>query len=132
MNHIKELTIVRDGLSKEFKAYIGSIEDLKLYLLSDKFSVDTTVQVSDVISRLDAALAHAIDVRTEHDNAAYKEAREQDEKPKLNCECCTKFTKDTYLVYSPAMGTDVVICGKCIKRNVHHSGELWAKVREAR
>jgi hypothetical protein len=98
MNHITQLTIERNGLSIELSAYFNSILKLKSYLLSDKFSVDTTVQVKDVLLRLQEAEQIALDARTEADNAAFAQVRKDQEtkqiRGKANCERCGKFGYD--------------------------------------
>ena len=124
MNHIMELTIVRDGLSKELAAYHGAIMDLKSYLLSDKFHVDTTVQVKDVLMRLEEAQRVAMEVRDEHDRAAYLAEKERQEKREAkgrrNCERCGWFGYDWE--DTPMKGGYTVrICRKCFNIALHEN-----------
>jgi len=123
MNHIIELTIVRDGLSKELTAYHKSICDLKNYLLSNKFAVDTTVQVKDVLMRLAEAERYALEVREEHDREAYKAEQQKKEarlqKGKGNCERCQRFGydwDDVPLIH----GYTERLCKKCFDAALHN------------
>jgi pyruvate/2-oxoglutarate dehydrogenase complex dihydrolipoamide acyltransferase (E2) component len=98
MNYLQELKIARDGLSIELRVYHEAIQELRSYLLSDKFAEDTTVQVKDVLFRLSEAESAALNARNEHDNEAYRAAREANEakhaRGKANCERCGKFGYD--------------------------------------
>lgn len=58
MNYIKRLEEDNRKLSGELDAYKKSVLELKTYLLSDKFHEDPTVQVRDVLNRLDRAIQY--------------------------------------------------------------------------
>lgn len=116
MNHIQELTIQRDGLSIELSTYFDAINELKHYLLSDKFSVDTTVQVKDVLHRLSEAENAALNARDAADNAAYRKVREADDakqaRGKANCERCQSFGYN-WAEAEYQDGSWHIICQKC-------------------
>ena len=58
MNYIKMLESSNRTKGSEICAYAGAIQDLREYLLSGKFHNDPTVQVRDVLHRLDQGLDH--------------------------------------------------------------------------
>jgi hypothetical protein len=60
MNHIHKLNIEIARLKGELQAYEDGINDLRIYLNSSKFSVDTTVQCADVIMRLQEVRSYSI------------------------------------------------------------------------
>jgi len=54
----------RIDLAKD-SAFYGGIADLVVYLQSEKFHTDTTVQVSDVLNRIQAAKDQAEEAKAE-------------------------------------------------------------------
>ena len=70
MNYIHQLQERIADLSGEVRAYEGMILDLKMYLLSDKFDEDPTVQVRDVLNRIDQGLQYHREISQEDENAA--------------------------------------------------------------
>jgi len=61
MNHIERLTRQAASVRAEADALHEGINDLLVYLASDKFASDPTVQVADVQRRLRAASFAALD-----------------------------------------------------------------------
>lgn len=55
MNHIKRLAHDLDRMRTAIEVYDEGINDLVRYLSSEKFKLDPTVQVRDVLSRIAAA-----------------------------------------------------------------------------
>ncbi len=53
MNYIQQLQKDNEELRIRIKETADLIQDFKIHLLSAKFSVDTTIQVQDVLNRLD-------------------------------------------------------------------------------
>ena len=51
-SYIKNLQAFNQGRKLLIKKVHNDINDLRIYLLSDKFNNDTTVQVQDVLRRL--------------------------------------------------------------------------------
>ena len=95
MNHIKRTQIERDA-GIVFNTHLSSnLNDLKVYLCSDKFRIDTTVQVSDVLRRLDQAVGCAEDDSANYLNAEIQKERSKEElvksRGKANCEQCGYF-----------------------------------------
>ena len=70
MNYIHQLQERIADLSGEVRAYEGMILDLKMYLLSDKFDEDPTVQVRDVLNRIDQGLQYHREISQEDENVA--------------------------------------------------------------
>ena len=56
MNYIKRLEQQNRRLLSEVCAYENTLNDLRSYLLSDKFKSDPTVQVLDVLHRIESGL----------------------------------------------------------------------------
>lgn len=122
MNHIKKLQIdagMKDALAGELLAGIGH---LKSYLCSEKFHVDTTVQVADVMHRLQEIIHNAGNVEQDYINAAYKAAREEEEKRKakhiMTCEepDCGKYGKDW--IDADVGGYSMILCHSCYERKL--------------
>jgi len=116
MNHIERLTIERDSLKVGHDAFLEGIIDLKDYLLSSKFYEDTTVQVKDVLMRLQEIITKSMDVRVAFDNAAYREymGKQQArlERGRANCEVCDNYTYD----WTEAQYQDMswhIVCKRC-------------------
>lgn len=53
MNYIQKLQSQREQLIDEKREALDLLQDLRIYLSSDKFANDTTVQVRDVLNRLE-------------------------------------------------------------------------------
>jgi hypothetical protein len=53
MNHIHALQLQNEALTKKMDNAMTEIFYLQRYLLSTKFYTDTTVQVSDVLNRIE-------------------------------------------------------------------------------
>jgi predicted component of type VI protein secretion system len=53
MNHIKKLEVVAASYTEQILDARDSLNNLRAYLQSDKFHTDTTVQVQDVLNRLE-------------------------------------------------------------------------------
>jgi hypothetical protein len=64
-NYIHKLEDENNVLGVELCYLRSSLHNLRAYLLSDKFHLDTTVQVRDVLNRLDEAERVALDGRFE-------------------------------------------------------------------
>ena len=56
MNYITRLQTEVEALQDELAAHRERIQELRGYLLSEKFDVDPTVQVRDVLYRLDSRI----------------------------------------------------------------------------
>lgn len=71
MNYIHQLQKEIKEAKDEVRAHEMMLLDLKLYLLSDKFDDDPTVQVRDVLNRIDQGLQHhREEIAQEGNNAA--------------------------------------------------------------
>jgi predicted component of type VI protein secretion system len=53
MNHIKKLEVVAASYTEQILDARDSLNNLRAYLQSSKFHTDTTVQVQDVLNRLE-------------------------------------------------------------------------------
>lgn len=62
MNYIKTLQNERQDLTAEVCGLRGGLADLRRYLALPKFHEDTTVQVQDVLNRLEAIEAFAAEL----------------------------------------------------------------------
>lgn len=69
MNHIHNLQIEIARLTAEKEAYKDGLYDLRIYLNSEKFYKDTTVQCADVLMRLTEIREYSI---RKGDDAAYE------------------------------------------------------------
>lgn len=52
MNYIKRLELENQALRQEKQEASNMVKDLQMYLTSSKFHQDTTVQVQDVMNRI--------------------------------------------------------------------------------
>lgn len=115
MNHIRALTAARDGLSLQLKTLYEGILDLEEYLYSNKFSVDTTVQVKDVLTRLSEAKRRSNDAREDFDSMVHRTELAEEEKKaakgKASCERCGKYGYDWEL--AKLHGYSQLLCSKC-------------------
>ena len=62
MNYIKQLQASGQEKTRDICKIQGELRDLVGYLNSDKFHVDTTVQVDDVLRRLTRALSLTMNI----------------------------------------------------------------------
>lgn len=62
MNYIKLLEAQNKHRGAELCAYSATLTDIRQYLLSEKFHADPTVQVSDVLRRLEDGLRYNRDL----------------------------------------------------------------------
>ena len=58
MNHIHSLQIDLAAMTAQRDALLEGLQDIKIYLNSSKFSVDTTVQCADVMLRMSEIRDH--------------------------------------------------------------------------
>lgn len=117
MNGITLLKIDRESAKRWAQVYHEGISELRSYLCSDKFHLDTTVQVSDVLHRLSEVESSADRAVDEYESAAYQAARKADDdrrrQERRNCEKCGKFGKGWEVVDSNEFGVDTILCRKC-------------------
>lgn len=78
MNYIKRLEQEKAVLKAELKAVTTGFHDLFGYLESPKFYIDTTVQVQDVMNRLQAIRDASIQAGNETENAFYRQGEDND------------------------------------------------------
>ncbi len=134
MNHIRDLKIRRISAETELGTLLIGIQELKGYLLSSKFSIDTTVQVKDVLLRLDEVVSAAEDAKVQYENGAYSNERKLEEdrrnRPKRNCENsgCTYYGKDWIMAeMSEASrqynGVTMILCKHCYNESLK-AGEI--------
>ena len=69
MNYIHRLEDEVAALRAELMGLRSGLQDLKGYLVSEKFHVDPTVQVRDMLTRLEAAEHLAGDLRPDQETA---------------------------------------------------------------
>jgi len=62
MNYIKKIEGDEKVQSAKICGLMSGLLDLRAYLTSDKFAIDTTVQTFDVLNRIDAAIKLANDL----------------------------------------------------------------------
>jgi hypothetical protein len=55
MNYIKAIEADLKTMEQALEAYDAGVDDLVRYLTSEKFDLDPTVQVQDVLNRISAA-----------------------------------------------------------------------------
>jgi len=68
MNYIKKLEAESRAKGAELVGLKAGLTDLQAYLQSPKFSEDTTVQVGDVLRRIQEAMNKGTDLRFEQEN----------------------------------------------------------------
>jgi hypothetical protein len=72
MNYIHRLKDEKAATAAELRGLLEGLLDLMDYLCSDKFREDSTVQVADVIHRINEAKSRAWDLRVETEAANYR------------------------------------------------------------
>jgi hypothetical protein len=115
MNYFIQNKIESAGEKIKGQQLTLGINDLKVYLLSEKFWKDTTVQVSDVLRRLDEIMSNAEAAEEDYKNEAYATVRQHEEenraKGKANCGQCAAFGYN-WKAYE-WKGQIYILCSRC-------------------